>query len=625
MTGVRRSAMCLSLALLLQTLVVGCAQQRDSPVRSWPTHEEAEGRNQGTDRSDATRGPSLGSPSEIPVAVRSGGRASRGNDVRLASTGAGPPSSGAHAVATASEPVRIWFQEMAQSNNEPTPGVTLKAPLMLCEQEQGVSDAQNMPGPVLQIGQADNAVSKKSRPSAGSAQEPLSPLAEELQLHGGSYLYGPEGDRLNWPEEDPVQRQRLLRLPECWREPRPLTAFQEFLGADPVHPRPGLQWFGEDGNQWEPIFTACGSYELFGAAFEQAGRRQDGIGHQLLVDLNLDLTATERFHVQFRPLGRKNSGGSFWQLNDPSHYDDNSTLIPDRYWFEGEFNSIFGGLFDDPFTPRDYHVVVGKFPFVLQNALLMNDDIVGIAVNKNTILIPPLSNLNVQMFFAFDDVDSTEAPSPDLFGTNLVADYRRALIELTYARLHEAGDSGLDSHYAAAGVTKFLGPLALAGRALFKWGDDAGNGDGQLYVMESNWTRQFSGRFQCWTGIEEGVFYGNVFKATSGWTPISGGNFDRLRSAFEVNPLVSIARGLSTEDTIGGCLGVQLFRHHEDESFIPEIAYEAPDGTPVWGIGLNYLRKIGPRTYIQARSVRTWSDDEQFDREGVFVSTFVIF
>ncbi|MBI3463955.1 MAG: hypothetical protein HY000_12990 [Planctomycetes bacterium] len=503
--------------------------------------------------------------------------------------------------------------------------MTLQTPLVLCDGEQSESGVQSALGPALQLGQAHESIPKNLKLSTGNGDEPLPPLAEELQLHGGSYLYGPEGDRLNWPEQDVVFRYRLLRLPECWREPRPLTAFQEFLGADPVHPRPGLKWFGEEGSQWEPIFTAYGSYELFGTAFEQDRQRQDGIGHQLLVDLNLDLTATERFHVQFRPLGKGNSGGSFWQLNDPSHYDDNSTLIPDRYWFEGEFNSIFGGLFDDPFTPRDYHVVVGKFPFVLQNALLINDDIVGIAVNKNTVLIPPLSNLNVQVFYAFDDVDSTQASSPDLVGTNLAADYRRALIELTYARLHQAGDSGLDSHYAATGVTRFLGPLTLAGRALFKWGDEDARGDGQLFVLESNRTQQFSERLECWTGIGDGVFYGNIFKATSGWTPISGGNFDRLRSAFEVNPLISIARGLSTEDTVGGCLGVQLFRHHEDESFVPEIAYEAPGGTPVWGVGFTYLRKIGPRTFIQARSVRTWSDDEQFDREGVFVSTFVIF
>ena len=199
------------------------------------------------------------------------------------------------------------------------------------------------------------------------------------------------------------------------------------------------------------------------------------------------------------------------------------------------------------------------------------------------------------------------------------------MIEFTQANLFESQGSGLNAHWAAASLTKFFGAVTLAGRTLFKWGDEAGSGDGQLYVVESNRTWEFSQRWECLTGIQHGVFYANFFKATSGWSPISGGNFDRLRSTFEVNPLVAISRGRSPEDTIGGALGVQLFRHHEDESIIPEISYEAPSGASVWGIGLKYMRKIGSRTFIEARGVRTWSDDTEFVREGVFVSTFVIF
>jgi hypothetical protein len=397
------------------------------------------------------------------------------------------------------------------------------------------------------------------------------------------------------------------------------------LGADPIHPRPGLKWFGDNGFQWEPRFVASGSYEVFAIVLEEGGRRQDGIGHQLLVDLDLRLTGTERFHVQVRPLGRKNSGGSVLQLNDPVHYDDNSTLIPDRFWFEGELFSIFGGLFDDPFKPRDFHFVVGQFPFVLHNNLLMNDDVLGVAVNKNTILVSPLSNLNVQTFYAFDNVDAFEGTSADVYGVNATADYHHALIEATYAYLHNSRDSRRDANYAAASVTQFFGPVTLTGRTLFKWNDDAGRGDGQLYVVESNLTRSFPECVEHLTGVEYGVFYANVFKVTSGWNSISGGNFDRLRSAFEVDPLVSIARARNPDDTIGAALGVQLFRHHEEESIIPEVAYEAPDGTPIWGVGLRYLRKTGPRTYLEALGIRTWSGDKRLEREGMFLSTFVVF
>ena len=457
-------------------------------------------------------------------------------------------------------------------------------------------------------------------PNAGS-DEVLPPLEEELWLHGGSYLYQPEGDRLGWPDDCGKSHHQLLRLPECWEEPRPLTGCQLFLGNDPIGQVDFGKWFGCDGFTWEPRLVVYGSYEVFVLVLEENNQRQDGIGHQALVDLDLRLTGTERFHVQLRPLGKKNSGGSFWQLNDPSFYDDNSTIAPDRYWVEGELYSVLGGMFDDPFTPRDIHVVAGRFPFALHNNLLMNDDIVGLAINKNTIFIPPLNNLNFQAFYGFDDVDAFDAASAEVFGVHASADYRRMFAEATYAYLAHSAHGARDANYAAGSLTRFFGPLSLAGRALYKWGDGAGRGDGQLYVLESNWTRAFSEAFHCRTGIEHGVFYVDAFKATSGWNSISGGNFDRIRSLFEVNPLVAISRQRNPDNTYGVAMGVQLFRHHEDESIIPEFAFEAPDEEATWGVGLRYFRKIGPRTFLEAFGVRTWSDDSSLEREGVFIST----
>ena len=455
--------------------------------------------------------------------------------------------------------------------------------------------------------------------------EPLPPLEEELWLHGGAHLYEPEGDKRNWPNHEAEQHFQVLRLPEDWREPRPLTAFQQFLGTDPVLSWPGQQWFGEEGFQWEPRFVGHGSYELFGIALEQGDRRNDGIGHQLLVDFDLRWTGTERAHVQFRPLGRKNSGGSFFQLSNPAGYQDNSTGIPDRWWVEGEFYSLFGGVLHDQFTPRDYHFVVGKFPIALHNSLLINDDVTGVAVNKNTILLSPFSNINVQGFYLIDDVDAIDGASSEFAGTHLTADYRHALFEATYAYLDHTRGSGRDAHYAAFSGTQFFGTLTLAARTLWKWGDDVGRGNGRLHVLESSYHRRFSHALEHSTGIEHGVFYANAFQASQGWNSISGGNFDRLRRSFEANPLVAITSGRPAVKTTGVALGVQLFRCHEDESFIPEVSFESPDGPAVWAFGMTYLRKLTARVYLDARGVVAFSDDERFDREGVFVSTFVIF
>tara|TARA_R110002072_G_scaffold302615_3_gene486940 strand:+ start:55906 stop:57759 length:1854 start_codon:yes stop_codon:yes gene_type:complete len=457
--------------------------------------------------------------------------------------------------------------------------------------------------------------------------EPLPPLAEELQRFGGSSLYEAEGEHAGSPfvhhGDDHV---RNLRLPESWEKPLPpVTAYQEFVGADPIGSWDGLNWFGDDGFQWEPRLVAHGSYEMFGLFLEQGGTRQDAIGHQLIVDVDLQLTGTERAHVQFRPLGRRNTGGSFFRLDDPTGFDDNSTGIPDRWWIEGEFYSLFGGLIDDEFTPLDYHITVGKVPYAVHNSLLINDEVTGVIVNKNTLLIPPLSNLNIQGFYFFDDVDTATPHSTELVGMHASADWRNAFIEGTVAYVSHSDDASFDSRYAAVSATKFFGPVTLAGRALFKDGDEAGTGDGALFVVESNLTRLAPHEISCVTGIEHAVFYGNFFKATSGWSPISGANFNRLRSSFAVDPLIRIGQGLNPSDTTGASLGVQLFRDHEDESITPEVAWEQPQGDSVWGVGLRWQRKLGPQIFLDASGLISWSDNRQLEREGIFISTFVLF
>ena len=124
----------------------------------------------------------------------------------------------------------------------------------------------------------------------------LPPLQEELWLHGGSQLYQPEGDRLTWPADAPEP----LRLPEDWQEPRPFTLFSEFLGADPIDNDPIFHWPG-GGYAITPELVGYGAYRLFGTTLEQDNQRQDTIGHQLFLELDLNLTGTERFHMQFRP------------------------------------------------------------------------------------------------------------------------------------------------------------------------------------------------------------------------------------------------------------------------------------------------------------------------------------
>ena len=450
----------------------------------------------------------------------------------------------------------------------------------------------------------------------------LPSLEEELISHGGSHLYLPEGDQGFALAHDENNKHKPLRLPEDWQEPQPpVTGSAKFLGNDPILPNPNLTWPGSEGYAWDPRFVMHGRYFMFGMALEQNNQRQDGLGHQLLLDLDLRLTGTERFHMQFRPIGRENTGGSFYQLNDPQGYIDNSHAEPDRYWFEFELHSILGA-FVDPNLALDYHFTAGRVPFTLHNDLLINDEFHAVAINKNNINVWNLSNLNVQVYHAFNDVDAFDNGDGNLSVLNLFIDYRRVFYESSYAYLTHDFDSSRDTHYFALSRTQLIGNYTVAGRALFKHGDSGGTGSGQLFTLEGNMTRLYDNKP---LGVEKAVFFTNAFLATRGWNSIARANFNRLRTAFEVNPLVRISSGNTLSNNWGASAGVQLFRHHEDESWVPEIAVEQPEGEFVYGVGLRYLRKISCRSFIEVLGLYNESSDDRFDRLGVFGTYSILF
>lgn len=444
----------------------------------------------------------------------------------------------------------------------------------------------------------------------------LPPLEEELWQHGGSYLYQPEGDRLGWPDDGGAADEELLRLPEDWIEPQPpLTLFSEFLGADPIFPYHPASWLWQSEYAWDRRFAAYGSYELFGFALQQGRGRQDVVGHQLLVDLDLRVTGTERLHAQFRPLGRRDTGGSYYQFSAPAGYEDNATGLPDRYWFETELHSLLGPTVD-PFADHDLNLAVGRFPFAMHNSLLMNDDIVGAVASRNNIQLGRLSNLNVQLLSAIDSVDAIPGSGAHLYCVHSSIDHRKTFYELTYAFV-DGNRGGGDLQYLGLSRTKAYGPLGVAVRGLFKIGNGTQADSSELIAVESNYAIDFE---HGWCGYEHAVAFCNAFWAGEGWSSLGGANFNRLRTAFVVNPLVRLAAGPSSSDVFGLAAGVQLFRHHDDESIIPEVAWESPDGRSVLGLGLRYLRKTGPRTFLELLAVLNTSDDSALDREGVFVS-----
>ena len=471
-------------------------------------------------------------------------------------------------------------------------------------------------------------------PPAPNSKPWLPPLEDELSWRGGSYLYHAEGDHMHALHHGSGggaqhrgerghrhndDHSEYLRLPADWQAPQPVTAGAEFLGADPVIVRPRAKHPGPNGYAWEPRFVGYGDYAAFGLALDDGGVRSDLIGHRLRIDLDWRLTGTERFHVQFRPLGEIPTGGSFYQFHDPDGYVDNATGVPNRYWFEGQLSSILGAWVD-PFAPNDVTLAVGKFPFALQNSLLMNDEIRGVVLSQNNVYLGRLSNLNWQAFYAWDDVDVVLGEDGAVYGVHLTADRNRTLWEATVARVVRER-AAPNRTYVGGSAVKLLGANTIAARCFSFWEDDGASG--RLVVLETNRTQIFE---QHPMAFDYGVWFCNAFWASEGWAPIAGANLNRLRTVFETNPLARIAPfGAGAQERVGVAIGCQMFRDHENTSLVPELAVETLGGDAAYGLGLRVLHKTGRRSFMEVLGTAAFSDNAGLRREGVFAQHVLIF
>lgn len=409
-------------------------------------------------------------------------------------------------------------------------------------------------------------------------------------------------------------------LPEGYQKPRPLTWLKGFLDPEPIQLYPNLHWFNH-GHQITPALTVYGAYSVFGAGNEDNNQTRAGIGHQLLIDVDLSFGATERLHAQWRPVGEKNSGGSFLQLNNDVRYIDNATPLPQTIWFEGSVSEIFSGYIPDTVV-ADWALTAGLYPYQLHNQLLINDDIVGVMLSKDTFIFEPFSNILVQSFFAFDEIDAfSNEDDVRMAGAHVTADWQQRFIELTYIHLWDVTASDRNQEYLAASVTQLMGPLNIAGRFLANIGDEGRDGGGQLYVLEGNWTRLLDG---CRL-FESVVVYSTAFWATEGWNPASGGSFDRLRSNFAVNPLVRLSVDNQGIETRGIATGAEFFGTHEDWAVIPEFAAEFPQDDEVFSFGCRLRRQIGKRSQVELRGLTSITDRDRLRRHGVFLEWITFF
>lgn len=262
-------------------------------------------------------------------------------------------------------------------------------------------------------------------------------------------------------------------------------------------PRPTL--FGEK-NPMMPAFIVAGDFRIAAVQNDQGGppvngkTEQSQIATRLNLDMDLQLTPTERIHAFTRPIDK---GGSFTRYLISGQVEDkfihNFDFNLDTLFFEGDLGAMTQGL-----TGRtngvDLPIAVGRTPIVTQNGVWIEDAIDGAAFSITAKSSPThdISNMDFTFFAGFNNV-TTLADKGDknkLYGFAGFADLLRGYLEYGYGYLDSDTKGHSYSNVTVAFSKRYMGRLANSVRLIGNFGQEGVNGvktaDGLLVLVENS-------------------------------------------------------------------------------------------------------------------------------------------
>ena len=223
------------------------------------------------------------------------------------------------------------------------------------------------------------------------------------------------------------------------------------------------------------------------------------------LDVNLQLTGTERFHMFFQPL-QQNGQFTHFQFagnNGPNKFNNDLNVNPVTVFFEGDAGAILAGWTDE-YKSFDLPFGVGKMPLFFQNGIWFNDAPIGGAFTipaKNSPMLD-ISNMDVTFFGEADNVASNAIRSPSgaldihaarLYGFHTEIERHEGYIEFGYGYTDDTRpNSGFSYHNVTAAFTKrYWYAVSNSIRFIGNFGQHPDNGapktaDGYVFLVENS-------------------------------------------------------------------------------------------------------------------------------------------
>lgn len=375
-----------------------------------------------------------------------------------------------------------------------------------------------------------------------------------------------------------------------------------------------------------PQFLLYGEYRTAGALNQLVDRDPAVWAHQLNLEMDLRLTATERFHALWTPLTRGNTFTAVEYEHGRGTIVNGLNQNLQTLFFEGDLGYMLGGLLGTP-PPFDLPFTVGRVPLLFQNGIWMDDALLGTAVTipaRNSAMLD-WSNFEVTFFAAFDELNSPAFGADDsvaqVFGATTFIESRGGYLELGYAFLDDTTGQGLGYHNVGVSYTRrYLNLVSNSLRAVTNVGQttDAGpqTADGVLILAENSlltplpynvipYLNLFAG-FDHPQSVARGAAAQGVLRNT-------GINFetDFLTNYPTLDP--------TGNNTYGGAWGVDLLGSDFDRQLIVEVALLrvmkdasqrlAPGDQ--YGLGARYQRTLNHAWLFRADAMYGFLEDSR--------------
>ncbi|MEQ9488101.1 MAG: hypothetical protein RIM72_03790 [Alphaproteobacteria bacterium] len=477
----------------------------------------------------------------------------------------------------------------------------------------------------MTVGLALSLASTTSMAAEGHSSEPVIPEGSTKVEHSND-VFGSDPTYEDKPYS-PEAQYEIYGAKKDAPTPRPAIEVGRPIYTDGPF-EPGINVIGER-NLLFPGLSVFGDWQTAIEYNDNGADERGQIATTLNLNVNLQLTGTERFFAFVRPLEKDGQVTRYEFFGDDADdEDENLNGNVDALFFEGDVASIMTGL-----TGEDQHydlpIALGFMPVLFQNGIWVDETIIGggtsiIAQNDPTLGI---SNMDLTFFYGGDNVENPnivdqfgvrEEHNLDVFGMGGFIEANEGYWEFGYGALRgEDGNEDQDFNSLTVAFSKrYGGWLSNSIRGFWLYGQDrVGNAaqtvDGGAILIENSLITHLPSTL---------IPYANFFIGFDKPAPLidQTGLLKNTGITFDSDGLQGFPKlDDSANDTYGGAIGLQYLFNLDQQLVVEASTNQVIGGFDAarkavndqYAAGIRYQLPITPTWIMRADGIYGWLRD----------------